>query len=111
MLRVQFCFSHEDQALQISDILIGAIAYRLNRHYDRPDANEDKKRLCDFIFQKTGFDKRIFPDSFRLTHRRHPPVGVSSFQDRLMPCGAGHAVVLASAVLRPESLSGRFDAV
>jgi hypothetical protein len=63
--RVQFRFSHEDHALQISDILIGAIAYRLNRHYDRPDANEDKKLLCDFILQKTGFDKRIFSDSFR----------------------------------------------
>jgi hypothetical protein len=63
--RVNFRQSHEDQALQISDIIIGAVAYRLNRHYDRPGANEDKKRLCDFILKKTGFDKRIFSDHFR----------------------------------------------
>jgi hypothetical protein len=63
--RVNFRFSHDNQALQISDILIGAIAYRLNRHYDRPDANSDKKRLCDFILMKTEFDKYIFSNTFR----------------------------------------------
>lgn len=54
--RVEFRYSHEHQALQISDILIGAVAYRLNRHYDKPDANIDKKRLCDLVMQKTKFD-------------------------------------------------------
>lgn len=63
--RVKFRLSHEDQALQISDIIIGAVAYRLNRHYDQPHANEDKKRLCDFILKKTGFDQRIFSDRFK----------------------------------------------
>ncbi len=57
--RVKFVPSHECQALQISDILIGAVAYRLNRHYDRPDANSDKKRLCDYIFEKTGFNRFV----------------------------------------------------
>ena len=57
--RVTFRLSHENQALQISDILIGAVAYRLNRHYERPAANADKKRLCDFVLKRTGFDKYI----------------------------------------------------
>jgi hypothetical protein len=63
--RVSFHLPHEDQALQISDLIIGAIAYRLNRHYDLPNANGDKKRLCDFILMKTGFDKYISFNSFR----------------------------------------------
>lgn len=65
--RVKFRLSHEYQALQISDILIGAVAYRLNRHYDHPNANSDKKRLCDFILMKSGFDKVISSDRFRET--------------------------------------------
>lgn len=40
------------QALQVVDILIGALAYRLNGHYDKPDASLAKKALCDFIFHK-----------------------------------------------------------
>ena len=63
--RVKFRRSHEYQALQISDILVGAVAYRLNRHYDRPDANADKKRLCDYVLGKTSFDKYIYPTAFR----------------------------------------------
>ena len=39
------------QALQVVDILIGAIAYRLNGHYEKPDANPAKKELCDFILR------------------------------------------------------------
>jgi hypothetical protein len=40
------------QALQVVDIFIGALAYRLNRHYDKPDANPAKKALCDYIFNE-----------------------------------------------------------
>ncbi len=54
--RVSFRLSHEHQALQISDILIGAVAFRLNRSYDKPNANPDKKRICDLILRKTGLD-------------------------------------------------------
>jgi hypothetical protein len=52
--RVKFRKSHEHQALQISDILIGAIAFRLNRSYDQPIANKDKKLICDYVFKKTA---------------------------------------------------------
>jgi len=63
--RVRFRFSHDSQALQVSDILIGAVAYRLNRHYDKPNANSDKKRLCDYVLAKTGFAKFIHESGFR----------------------------------------------
>jgi hypothetical protein len=39
------------QALQVVDILIGALAYRLNGHYAKPEANPAKKELCDYILQ------------------------------------------------------------
>jgi hypothetical protein len=63
--RVKFRLSHEYQALQVSDLLIGAIGFRLNRNYDRPNANKDKKLLCDYVLAKTGFDKLIGQNSFR----------------------------------------------
>jgi hypothetical protein len=37
------------QALQLVDILIGAVAYHLNGHYHKPDGNPAKKALCDHI--------------------------------------------------------------
>lgn len=33
------------------DICIGAIAYHLNSHYAKPDANPAKKELSDFILK------------------------------------------------------------
>ena len=77
--RVTFHKSYESIPLQISDILIGAIAYRLNRHYDAPKANQDKKRLCDYILQRTKSDRLIGPTSsrqkrwsqYQLWYRRH----------------------------------------
>jgi Protein of unknown function (DUF3800) len=66
--RVKFRLSHEYQALQISDLLIGAIGFRLNRNYDRPNANADKKLLCDYVLAKTGFDQLIGERSFRQKH-------------------------------------------
>ncbi len=63
--RVQFKLSHTSQAMQVSDILIGAVAYRLNRSYDAPNANADKKQLCDYVLKRTGFDKNIRERSFR----------------------------------------------
>ncbi|MGL6061117.1 MAG: DUF3800 domain-containing protein [Bradyrhizobium sp.] len=77
--RMAFRKSHECIPLQISDILIGAIAYRLNRHYDAPKANADKKRLCDYVLERTKLDRNIGANSFRqkrwsqyqLWYRRH----------------------------------------
>lgn len=52
--RLVFRENNKTQALQISDLLIGALAFRINRHYDKPDANKDKKKLADYIL-KRGF--------------------------------------------------------
>jgi hypothetical protein len=50
--RIAFRDSKSVQALQVSDIFIGALAYRINRHYDKADANPAKKILADYIMQK-----------------------------------------------------------
>ena len=44
--------SHEVQALQIADLLIGAVAFRLNRHFDADKANPDKVELCEYILNR-----------------------------------------------------------
>jgi hypothetical protein len=50
--RLAFRENRFSQALQISDLFIGAVAYRINRHYDKTDANKDKRRLADYILQR-----------------------------------------------------------
>jgi hypothetical protein len=50
--RLRFEDPEKCQALQVVDIFIGAIAYRLNGHYDKPEANKAKKELCDFILNR-----------------------------------------------------------
>jgi hypothetical protein len=37
------------QALQVVDIIVGGIAFKLNGHYDKPDANRYKRALCDYL--------------------------------------------------------------
>jgi hypothetical protein len=39
------------QALQVVDILIGALAFHLNGHYQKPEANTARKELCDHILK------------------------------------------------------------
>ena len=52
--RVKSQHSHEVQALQITDLLLGAVAFRLNRHFDADGANPDKRQLCEYILRKGG---------------------------------------------------------
>jgi hypothetical protein len=40
------------QALQVVDIIIGAIAFKLNGHYDKPEAKKAKKELSDYILRR-----------------------------------------------------------
>lgn len=65
------------QALQVVDIFI---AYRLNGHYNKPNANPAKKELCDYIldrakianpFQNSPYYKR----RFSIMHRIIPATG------------------------------------
>jgi hypothetical protein len=77
--RVRFRHSHESQALQVSDILIGALAYKLNGHYDAPNASAAKRQLCDYIiskgkagiFVRKGSPQRKDWGNFRIWVRRH----------------------------------------
>jgi hypothetical protein len=50
--RLNYKDSRNIQALQVSDIVCGAIAFYLNGHYHKPNANKDKKQLCDYIFDR-----------------------------------------------------------
>ncbi len=47
--RLRYHDPEQCQALQVVDIFIGALAYKLNGHYDKPEANPAKKVLCDYI--------------------------------------------------------------
>jgi hypothetical protein len=64
------------QALQLFDILIGAIAYRLNGHYAKPDANSAKRELCDHIFRWARIKTPLVNTDYfrkRLTIVHRPP--------------------------------------
>jgi len=61
--RVQFRLSHESQAMQVSDLFIGAVAYRLN-HFTEP-GGADKKALCEYILRRGGFWDHIKVTGFR----------------------------------------------
>jgi hypothetical protein len=78
--KVKSRHSHEVQALQVVDLLIGAVAFRLNRHYEAADANPDKKLLCEYILRRGGIwdlidsERHQFKEKksgrFQLRHQR-----------------------------------------
>jgi hypothetical protein len=67
--RVKSRRSHEVQALQVADLLFGAVAFRLNRHFDAQDANADKKQLCEYILRKGGAWDNFGDHGFRETKK------------------------------------------
>jgi hypothetical protein len=50
--RLKYRDSRDVQAIQVSDVICGAIAYRLNGHYNDPKANKDRRRLCDYVLDR-----------------------------------------------------------
>ncbi|WP_264712014.1 DUF3800 domain-containing protein [Limobrevibacterium gyesilva] len=52
--RVHFRNSSDCLSLQIVDLFLGAIAFKLNGHYAAIGASESKRSLSDFILQKAG---------------------------------------------------------
>lgn len=52
--RVHFRESAESQALQLVDILLGAVAYRLNGHREAPGASPAKCELSDYVLWRAG---------------------------------------------------------
>jgi hypothetical protein len=71
--RLKFADPETSQALQVVDILIGALAYRLNGHYQKPEASPPKKALCDFVLDKARitdvFEQTVFPKQLSFWHR------------------------------------------
>jgi len=78
--KVHFRLSHEWQALQVSDILIGAMQYRLNGWLENPTSNPMKKELCEFVLKKGKIWAACAPDNpldqdwgpCRIWVRKHP---------------------------------------
>jgi hypothetical protein len=52
--------------LQVVDIFIGALGFKLNRHYDTANPTSPKKQLCDYIWQKLKLG-----DPFKIEPRPH----------------------------------------
>jgi hypothetical protein len=52
--RLHFRDSATTLPLQVVDVLLGAVAFRLNGHYEKEDASPAKKELCDHILCRAG---------------------------------------------------------
>jgi hypothetical protein len=66
------------QSLQLVDLFIGALAYRLNGHYNKPNANAGKKQLCDFILNRAKITNPLvntpyYRRRFSIVHRPATP--------------------------------------
>jgi hypothetical protein len=76
--RLRFEDPERCQALQVVDIFIGALAYRLNGHYDQSNANSAKKELSDYILGRAKvidpFDRSAYYlRRFCIVHRDGSP--------------------------------------
>ncbi len=66
------------QSLQVVDLFIGALAYKLNGHYDKPNANAGKKQLCDYILNRAKIKNPLantlyYKRRFSIVHRPSTP--------------------------------------
>jgi hypothetical protein len=52
--RLHFRESNESQALQVVDVLLGAVAYQLNEHHLVPGASPAKCELSEYVLKKAG---------------------------------------------------------
>lgn len=72
--RVHFRSSHDEPMLQITDLLIGAIAFRLNGHRMAQGASKAKCELSDYILDRARI-RDVFTDTsvsgkFTIWHRQ-----------------------------------------
>ena len=75
--RLRFEDPEQCQALRVVDIFIGALAYRLNGHYEKPSANAAKKALSDYILGRSKIAKPFettpyYNRRFSIMHRGAP---------------------------------------
>lgn len=77
--RLRYHDPEKCQSLQLVDIFIGALAYKLNGHYDKPEANAAKKELCEYILARAKIinpfvNTLYFRRRFMIVHRPATPV-------------------------------------
>ena len=72
--RIHYRDGIESQALQLVDVLLGAISYRLNAHDAAPNASPAKMALCEHVLRRAAI-RNVFSDTairgrFTIWHRR-----------------------------------------
>lgn len=72
--RVHFRSSHDEPMLQLTDLLIGALAFRLNGHREAKDASKAKCELSDYVLDQARISN-VFVDTsvtgrFTVWHRQ-----------------------------------------
>lgn len=72
--RIHYRDGIDSQELQLVDVLLGAISYRLNGHDAAPNASAAKTTLCEHVIQRAGI-RNVFWDTtqagkFTIWHRR-----------------------------------------
>lgn len=107
--RVELLHSHNVQALQVADLLIGAVAFRLNRHYNSETANPDKVRLCEYILQRgkawSCFDSEAGTYIEKTTGRFHITQARPAEAKRNPPARRKAPATLASLMREKKQLS------
>jgi hypothetical protein len=76
--KMRFVKSHDEPIVQVTDILLGALAYRLNGHHLAPDAAPHKIELSDYVLKKARiadpFRDTRHSGRFTVWHRDKPTV-------------------------------------
>jgi hypothetical protein len=73
--KMSFVSSHDEMILQVADIFLGALAYRLNGHYKAAGASPAKIELSDYVLKRARI-KDVFRDTrhsgrFTVWHRNN----------------------------------------
>jgi hypothetical protein len=74
--RLEWSSPKKRQALQVLDIVIGALAYKLNGHYDAEKPNKTKRALCDKVLKMAKIgnildNTPIYLNRITLFHRNY----------------------------------------
>ena len=72
--RLHFRSSHQEPMLQLTDLLIGAVAFHLNGHRQAPGASAAKCELSDYVLARAGvkdpFRDTSIAGKFTIWHRQ-----------------------------------------
>ena len=72
--RLHFRESHQVDALQLTDLLVGALAFRINGHHQVKEASPAKLSMSEYILQRAGVSDALSDTAIRgkftIWHRR-----------------------------------------